>query len=505
MKRFVLLIVIAIAAITLHAQVITWAVKPGVYSKIEPCWGDMYFAYKGNNYGVINGDGKVIVPIEASRITGFYEGFALVLKSDGGKERVLGILSSDGTYSKIDGIYYTIPYQEFFSERLLTVTNPNGQACYMNTNGVVVKSFDVSFISPFSEGYAVVGENEDFTIVDKRFNAMSIQLGIAQVNGGSNVYKGVAIIWDGDGKFYNYDVRSGRCKKISEPNSLDYDYMYCFSSITKRSESVPYEQPKRSSQTLNVTKQGNKYGYITNNKTILPYQFEEAEDFYGNYAIVKSNGMNALLAIHNTNDSFNASAISDIKYKQRSFKDIPHKFEITIPSIWNVENVTVKLWNENGTLMNISNNGGLYEFKADGATGTKKYDIEIDADGLHQWNGEIVYSYTIEKDDNLGDIRNLKSLSIRLEKGNTQANEKNLCCVKAYITNPNPEDITTKVMWSGSSLLEGSNTTITVPANGSKVVSIYLKVLKAQSGQSVTVTTNAGGSDTISGLQLIPF
>ena len=172
MKRIFLLIAIVCLVMQIHAQLITWAVKPGVYTKIEPCWGDMYFAYKGNSIGVINGDGSVIVPPEANRITGFYGGLALVLKSDGGKEKILGILSTDGSYSKVDGTYFTIPYQEFFSESLLTVTTPKGQAGYMNGNGVIVKSFNVSFISPFSEGYAVVGEKTDFSIIDKRFNAL---------------------------------------------------------------------------------------------------------------------------------------------------------------------------------------------------------------------------------------------------------------------------------------------------------------------------------------------
>ena len=43
-----------------------------------------------NNPNDFNGDGRVVVSPEASRITGFYGGLALVLKSDGGKERILG-------------------------------------------------------------------------------------------------------------------------------------------------------------------------------------------------------------------------------------------------------------------------------------------------------------------------------------------------------------------------------------------------------------------------------
>ena len=509
MKRTLLLTVIVCTAMQMFAQLITWAVKPGVYTKIEPCWGDMYFAYKGNTIGVINGDGSVIVAPEANRITGFYGELALVLKSDGGQERILGILSTDGSYSKVDGTYFTIPYQEFFSEGLLTVTTPRGQAGYMNGNGVIVKNFNVSFISPFSEGYAVVGENEDYSIIDKRFNTLSIQLGtVSQVYGGSNVYKGVAVVWDGNGKFYNFDVNRGTCKKISEPSSLDYDYMYCFSAITKRPEKVPYEDPQRSSISLPVTEEGGKYGYVSNETTILPCQFEYAEDFHGKSAIAKVGGKYALLSLHNTNDTFNAKANSDIKYRKSSGKDLVHQFGITLPTLWNDDNVTVRLKDDDGTLVNISNNGNSYEFKANGGNGTKKYNVEIDGDGMLLWQGEIAYNYTIVPDPPKTDEEKkvgFKPLTVTLKAANTQADKNNRCYVKATISNPNSEAITATVSMTGSNLLEAVSQRITIPAYESKDVSTYFIVKKATSGQKVTVSTTAGGKATLDGLQLIPF
>lgn len=509
MKKKFLLTVMVFTVMQIHAQLINWAVKPGVYTKIEPCWGDMYFAYKGNTIGVINGDGSVIVTPEANRITGFYGGLALVLKSDGGQERILGILSTDGSYSKVDGTYFTIPYQEFFSEGLLTVTTPKGQAGYMNGNGTVVKSFNVSFISPFSEGFAVVGENEDYSIIDKRFNTLSIQLGtVSQVYGGSNVYKGVAVVWDGNGKFYNFDVNRGTCKKISEPSSLDYDYMYCFSAITKRPEKVPYEDPQRSSISLPVTEEGGKYGYVSNETTILPYQFEYAEDFHGKSAIAKVGGKYALLSLHNTNDTFNAKANSDIKYRKSSGKDLVHQFGITLPTLWNDDNVTVRLKDDDGTLVNISNNGNSYEFKANGGNGTKKYNVAIDGDGMLLWQGEIAYNYTIVPDPpkiDEGKEVGFKPLTVTLKAANTQADKNNRCYVKATISNPNSEAITATVSMTGSNLLEAVSQRITIPAYGSKDVSTYFIVKKATSGQKVTVSTTAGGKATLDGLQLIPF
>lgn len=510
MKKLLIIIITIFINIQIQAQVISWAVQPGVYTKIEPCWSDMYLVYKGDNVGVIRYDGTVIVKPEATRITGFYEGFALVLKSEGGHEIILGILSKDGSYIKVDGTYYTIPYQEFFSEGLLTITTSRGQAGYMNENGVIVKTFDVPFVAPFSEGYAVVGENEDYTLIDKRFNALTIQLGtVSQIYGGSNVYKGFAIVMDGNGKYYNYDVNRGICKRISEPKSLDYDYMYCFTSMTDRSDNVPYEPIQRSSVTLPVIKDGDKYGYANEGNIILPYQFEQAENFYGKSAIVKTNGKYALLSIHYTNDNLEIKPDSIIKYRKSSRKDITHKFGLYLPEMLQQNNVNVKVKDENGMYMSLSNNGNSYEFKTNGGIGTKQYNVEIEGDGLILWKGDIAYNYTIEADPVIiheeKEIGRYQPLKVSLKASNTQADKNNRCYVNATITNPNPDAITATVSMTGSNLLEAVSQRITIPAYGSKDVSTYFTVKKATSGQKVTVSTTAGGSATLDGLQLIPF
>ena len=77
--------------------------------------------------------------------------------------------------------------------------------------------------------------------------------------------------------------------------------------------------------------------------------------------------------------------------------------------------------------------------------------------------------------------------------------------MKATISNPNPDAITTTVSMKGSNLLEAINQRVTIPAYGSKDISTYFTVTKATSGQKVTVSTTAGGTATLDGLQLIPF
>ena len=524
MKRLLFVALVFTAVISVQAQVITWAVKPGIYTKIEPCWEDLYFVYNGNRIGVINGDGTVIVAPDASRITGFYDGLALVLKSVGGQERILGILTVDGQYAEVGGNYYTIPNQEFFSEGFLTVMTQNGNAGYMNTNGTLVKEYNVSFVAPFSEGYAVVGEggeSQNFGIVDKRFNNLQISLpSMSPLWNGTSVYKGIAIVWDGNGTIYEFNPQKGGTCTVLKDKTVkgllkscdynpDFDYLGGIAKLTGRPERVEYEQRARSSQTVAATAEGSKYGYVKNGKTILPFQFEQAEDFHGKSAIVRSTGRDGLLCLNDVSDSFSAQAANpSISYRSSRSKNITHKFGVTLPRLWTVQNVEVKLKDENGMPVSVTNNGGSCEFLADGATETKKYIVEVEGEGLLLWSGEIAYKYAKESEPVIvsdGARKNFTDLSVSLRIANSQADKNNLCCIKATIFNPNAASVTTKVLWYGSSLLEGSNKTVTIPANGKAVVDIYLKVLKAKAGETVTVMTNAGGKDTLSGLQLIPF
>lgn len=519
MKRTLFLIVAAFAAIvSSYAQLITWSVKPGVYSRIEPCWGDMYFVYNGNSIGVIKGDGNVVVAPDASRITGFHSGYALVLKSDGGRERILGVLSEEGTYTPVSGEFFTIPNQEFFSEGFATVTNQQGKAGYMNTKGQVEKQFDVTFVTPFTEGYATIGEGREFKIIDKRFNALRIIIpSNSPIYGGTGVYKGQAIVWDGEGTPFCLYVNNGTCnpssdrsiKRAIKNNQIEWDYLGCFSSITRRPETISYDKARRSSETLGATEQGGKFGYVRDGKIILPCQFEQAEAFYGNYAIVKSDGKQAILALRNADETFAANPTNaEIKYKEKEAADKQHNFRITVPSLWKVGNVVAKIKDENGAYIPLSGNEGSYEFKSDAVEDGRKFHVELESDGLKLWSGDIAYKYEKEKVVEIVEPRPdsaYKPFSVSLKAKNTQADKNNRCYVEATISNPNSEAITATVYIKGSNLLEAVSQRVTIPAFGTKDISTYFTVTKAISGQTVTVSTTAGGTATLDGLQLIPF
>lgn len=511
------ILILALFFITLQnvafSQTAAYSVKPGTYSEINPYGKNLYLVSKGNQFGIINGEGKVIVPVEASHITGFYDGLALVLKSEAGKQKVLGILSSNGNYQKISGNYYAIPYQEFFSEGFLTVTNDDGKAGFMNPRGVIVKEFNDSYVSPFSEGFAVVGENQNYKLIDSRFTPLNIQLGtVADIYGGTNVYKGNAIVWDGNAKFYTYNVNTGKAKKISKPKSLSYDYLLCFVSESQRPETVVYDETEREPLTLQAQKKDGKYGFEKAGSVILPYQFEQAEDFYGDFAIIRDKGQYGIIQYKASGKPFAVAPVKEeIKYKKSSSKNIKHNFELSVPDNINSDNLRINLKDSQGRTFTPTENNGVYEFTADAEEGKGIYGVEIEADGLKLWEGELAFTYVPEKapveifTGNIDSNSRIAPLAVSLQATRTHADKDDLCSVTATISNPNSTAISAKVNWTGSSLLVGSGTTVTVPAKGATKVNINLKVLKARSGEKVTVTTSAGGSATIEGLQLIPF
>ena len=204
---------------------------------------------------------------------------------------------------------------------------------------------------------------------------MSIQLGtISQVYGGSGVYQGIAIIWDGNGKVYDYDVTQGTCvpvkgsrKSLINLNNIQWDYLGCFATITNRSGTVPYESVQRPSVTLSASMENGKYGYTRDGNTIVPFQFEQAEDFYGSLAIVSIRGAYGLLGLKTSDDAFKVVANNPtISYKKDKDKDLSHKFTLSVPDSWNMEDINVRVTNQDGAELPVVQEGTVYEFKADG-------------------------------------------------------------------------------------------------------------------------------------------
>lgn len=511
-----LLYIVAMAA---QAQLISWAMKPGVYKGIERFLPGFFLVTNDEGMGVVNGNGDVIVEPRATRITGFYENKALVLKNEGKSERILGILSSNGSYVKVENKYYTIKGQELFSEGYLTVTDSSGKVAFMNSNGVIEKEFSDTSLSPFSEGFATVGEGDGFHIIDKKFNPVQIEnlpfMG-ARIEGGTNVCNGKAILWDDYNEtFVEYDVKNRKGTKIKK-QTLDqivrdfddynkWDYLGCLTMVSGRSSAIPYQKMPEEEVTCKATQQGGRYGYTSGATVILPSQLDNAEDFHGNNAIATLNGKTGLLVWRQSNGQFKAVASPrEISYMKSEPANIVHKFSLTLPTLLTPDDISITVINPDGIERTVDCTGTDYEFTDQGRTETCTFPISINSDGLTMWEGTLNYSYTPKEAPK--QVEQSVTLLVKLSMNNTRADENDQCKVTATVSNPTSQSITTVVSMTGSSLLQPTSKRVTIPANGSVKVSTYFMVRgRGAKDQWIKATTSDGSSHTLTGLELIPL
>lgn len=496
------------------AQNISWVVTPGTYDRITTCGANLYEVAKGTRVGVIDNAGREIVPVECKEITGFHEGYALALADEGGQHRLLGILSDSGDYAYVgDERYYTMERQEFVSEGFLTVRDGGGNAGYMNTRGVVEHIFQgAGMAAPFSEGYAAVWIADDYHLFNKRFKEVEILLTTnSELEGGTNVYKGEAVVWAG-GKSYKYNVATGDCRKCKVRDE-DLDYLLCYSELTGRPQKAPLDVFSMPTSLVKPVLENGKYGYGRNGVSLLSCQLDKASEVYGEVAIVSLGGKTGMLRMLPYDGSFGvATSTPEFEYWKGEAKELKHSFSVTLPAGWQDADLDVRVTNGDGARVAVEGKDGVYTFSTQELTGQVAYQVEIGYEGLKLWDGQFSCNYTSKKrpvpvpDDRRPDPVPVSQypLSVSVQMKNTMADKNGRCYVVATISNPNGKDVSTNVTFSGSELLNKSSYSIKVPAKGSRTVETFFTVKKVAKGQSVTVTSSAGGRASLSNQTLIP-
>ena len=486
---------IAASLLTMKAQFVTWAILPGEYDKIEYCADNLFKVTKGGNVDYVNGSGKIIPELSgADRITGFYDGYALVLQNKNGQERIVGILSTKGQFTPMQVECYAIHGKEFCSEGFIPVKFGTGKVGYVRTDGTFAHDFDkgIKDVDPFSEGYAVVGKGQNSQLLDTDF--MPIRFTIDGVTDRiTSVYQGKAIIANSRGKCYELNVSTKRISGISQPRYA-FDYMDCIQERTKRPKEVPYEEVHGE---VKSSKQGGKYGYDDGAMVFIPFQFDEPITLCGWQAIVKYNGKSALLSIHKGTFDASPAERGQISYKKNKPKDLSHKFTLRRPNdfVGSIPKVSVK---RDGTSIPTKLSDGQYEFYADAAKGKKYYTVEVSDQGLIIWEGALAYEYIAKGGEtpppppDTTTIINKKDLTISLSV-TQNADKNNKCYATATVYNPRNQDVTTTVTITGTNGFNDVSQTITIPAKSSKEVTSYFMVKKDVKNASVRATESATG------------
>lgn len=124
---------------------------------------DRYTVYKDDKYGIIDGQGRVIVPLEYDFICpAYHDGMIEVSKDGGGRDWKEKLANRKCGYINLDG-ELVIPLQyrwaKDFSEGLAAVENEKGLVGYIDKQGRLVIPFRYIDGEPFKNGRAVVRAN----------------------------------------------------------------------------------------------------------------------------------------------------------------------------------------------------------------------------------------------------------------------------------------------------------------------------------------------------------
>lgn len=394
-NKVVLLAVTFFMASKISAQTFIWTMTPRDYSEINRITKGLYQFVKNDKIGVVKADGTIVVDAVCTEITPFYGNRAILMSRENGKDKVIGTLSASGDYCLFSKTYYALSGQVFYSDGLLSVENEKDEKGYIDEKGYEVVGFKENYttIKPFSEGYASVFQNKEYSLIDKSGSKQPMIIGIGKVRSGTNVYNGEAIIWDTEGKFYCFNVITKKCKSIAKPKSTQIDYLYCFSELSKRDRTIPYSQIPSGKIGISPTRINGKYGFLKDDKVLLPIQFESATLVEDGFTIVGVNGKCGILKYIEDSDCFSISVHKpDVVYY--AGKNAECSFSIVIPDIYKEREIDVVVKEDmNSSPIDLNNQNHDYSFKLNPKTSRQSFIVDIISEGLVLDSDTIFYNF----------------------------------------------------------------------------------------------------------------
>lgn len=487
------LILLLALAFSGYSQTVVWDMAPADYSAINRIAPDLYKVAKGNLLGLVHADGSKAVEVVCTEITPFYDGYALLIQTEGGKDRVLGNITLTGKCHLFSDVYYALEGQWFYSEGLLSVEDDEGRKGYVDDRGHKIVGFDdgYSIIKPFSEGYATVFKNKKYALIDKNGNKEIMIIGIGEVWGGTNVYDGKALIWDTSGKFYAYNVNTKKCTPARKPKTNNVDYLYCFADITNRRFEIPYANAPSGQRGVGPIAGGGKYGYALNNKVILPPQFDKASQFEDDHAVVSLDGKFGILRYVGDSKGFSVSTDSTMQ-SYTSGRSVDCKFVLDVPEAWKNQPLSVTVKDGETVIPASANDGGVeYAFSYKPNDNEKTFVASVSSGNLMLLESPV--SYTFKK--RVMELR----FSVSVDK---EADGNGNVGVTAIVSNPNSEPIHTVItLTGGSAKFREVSREVTINGGSSiTLTSSFTNITQDYSGQHVKVSASKGGSYTKSGI-----
>lgn len=390
----------------LWSQTVVWQMQPRDWSELTRVGANLYKAVGSDGrIGLLRADGSEVMPPTRCQLHRFHDGKALITQTATKGERVTGCLTDDGQYYAFTSTYYTLSGQQFYSNDLLTVSDEQGHLGYIDQQGQPQVGFDKGWtrIKPFTEEHAVVVSGKHYALINKQGEEQRLVIGgtgVGEISSCTNAYHGVVYAYDSyNEKFYIYDLRTKAPMKASsfmKGKDKATDYLYCFQAVSGRGKDVPFEsfQPYKGQQGAIPQGEGGRYGYTAGDRTVLPFQFSNAEMFQDNLATVSlSTGLRGVLRWVD-GSSFDA-VVTQASLDFYSGDNVQCQFTLSVPEAWHGKSLEVELQGEGGNTILLRNNGASYTFTQTPAKSQEcHYTVNVHGEGLHLFRGTLAYTFT---------------------------------------------------------------------------------------------------------------
>lgn len=390
-------------------QTVVWQMRPSDFNQVERISSRLFKVVRNGKIGLVNSDGTIVAQPINDNIGDLYENKALLTCTDGHGERITGYLTGDGKYYGFSTKYYTLNGQKFYSDGLLSVADESGKLGYIDENGNQVVGFDGKYsrIKPFTEGYAAVMRNKRYFLINKEGDEEKFVYGKgvgAAIAGCTNVYKGKAYVYDeyggNDRSYFIYDaVRRSALVKTERITNTAMDYLYCYQSVTGRTKAVPFEKMKayNGEKGIDAAYSNGAYGFISDGKIIVPYQFSSASQFEDGLAIVGINGQTGIIK-YVEGECFGVSVNNTHKDFDKG-NSVGCSFDLKVPSVWRGNGVSVELKELNGSTIPTKKTSYTYNFTVEPTESEKReYLVTVTSEGLRLFEGKVAYTfYKIER------------------------------------------------------------------------------------------------------------
>lgn len=300
--KFTLFVTALLFSMVAQSQTVKWCIHPE-YDEITYFSEDLFKCVEwSGKIQLINWDGKAILHnVEADAVTDFEEGYAIVLKGN----KILGFLEEtrEHKFQSVNGEYLITQYP-FFSEGLLAVADGKGKMGYMDVHANLVIPCKYEQARPFKQGWASV------EMAKKSVYYINQQGKTRNPEGfhGGKLTKGSNFNENGEAVVANYQDYAVIGTNMQVKRKIDYtselpvrscDYAYSANAkdCSEGKMSINNHDANHNFETF--TKNG-LYGY----RTILepedieiPAQFDKAQNFFDDRAIVKKGGKVGVLEL----------------------------------------------------------------------------------------------------------------------------------------------------------------------------------------------------------------